>query len=61
MNAVFYLCGCRVAFVGDEPPPYCARHKDSVERVQMDKVEEIVEEAPPEELKMKPKTRVSKR
>ncbi len=75
MNCVFYWCGCRKGFEGDEPPPYCAQHNDGVARVQMDEVEEVVEETgeevppetetppevPPEEPKLKPKTKPSKR
>ena len=71
MNAVFYWCGCRKGFEGDEPPEFCGQHNDGVSHVVMDKVEEVVEEeeappevppeVPPEEPKLKPKTKASKR
>ena len=62
MNAVFYWCGCRKGFEGDEPPEFCAQHKDGIARIQMDEVEEVVEEeAPPEVPPEKPKTKASKR
>lgn len=57
MNTVFYWCGCSLGFEGNDPPPFCIQHKDSIDRAVFDDksfsadelLERVVEEEPVEE------------
>ena len=49
MNKAKYWCGCRTPFEGEEAPPFCSLHNDSLRSTEMFEEPAPVEETPEEE------------